>query len=46
MLFIYLIVKLNIFFGSLLCTEDHKEFNENVECLMILEKNETSRRDT
>ena len=37
---IYLIVKLNIFFGSLLCTEDHKEFNENVECLMILEKNE------
>jgi hypothetical protein len=39
-LFIYRIVKLNIFLGSLLWTEDHMELNESVECWMILEKNE------
>ena len=27
----YRIVKLNMFFGSLLCTEDHIELNEIVE---------------
>ena len=30
----YRIVKLNMFFGSLLCTEDHIELNEIVEYFM------------
>ena len=36
----YRIVKLNMFLGSLLCTEDHIELNEIVEYFMTLEKNE------
>ena len=39
-LFMYRIVKLNIFLGSLLWTEDHMELNEIVEYFMILEKND------
>ena len=39
-LFIYRIVKLKIFLGSLLWTEDHMELNESAECLMMFEKNE------
>ncbi len=36
----YRILKLNIFLGSLLWTEDHMELNEIVEYFMILEKND------
>ena len=36
----YLMVKLNIFLGSLLWTDDHSEFNEDVEFFMLLEKKE------
>ena len=34
MLFIYRMVKLNMFFGSLLCTVDHIELSEIVEYSM------------
>ena len=40
MLFAYHMVKLNMFFGSLLCTADHTELSEIVEYSMTLEKNE------
>ena len=38
MLFTYRMVKLNMFFGSLLCTADHIELSEIVEYLMTLGK--------
>ena len=40
MLLIHRIVKLNIFFGSLLWTEDHKQLNDFVEYFVMFVKNE------
>ena len=40
MLLIYRIVKLNIFFGSLLWTEGHKQLNDCVEYFVMFVKNE------
>ena len=36
----YLMVKLNMFLGSLLWAGDHRELKEDVECFIILEWNE------
>ena len=37
-LFMYLIEKLKMFFGRLLCANDHREFKVVSECSLILQK--------